>query len=86
MPPRTSQCKPTKYLYRDIKLLINEIRFAHYMIGQINPSETQTDIDNAATLGIDGFALNFGKTILLCSLPVIIIFLTISQTSFRIGP
>jgi hypothetical protein len=56
------------------------------MIGQINPSETQTDIDNAATLGIDGFALNFGKTILLCSLPVIIIFLTISQTSFRIGP
>ncbi|KAG9204539.1 hypothetical protein G6514_000998 [Epicoccum nigrum] len=39
----------------------NKPVFAHYMIGQINPSETQTDIDNAATLGIDGFALNFDQ-------------------------
>ena len=32
------------------------------MVGQIKTVEIQTDIDDAAGLGIDGFALNFGKT------------------------
>ena len=34
------------------------------MIGQIKASETKTDINDAAALGIDGFALNFGKALL----------------------
>lgn len=39
----------------------NKPVFAHYMVGQIKTVEIQTDIDDAAGLGIDGFALNFDQ-------------------------
>ncbi|CAM1506137.1 Fc.00g057780.m01.CDS01 [Cosmosporella sp. VM-42] len=34
--------------------------FAHYMVGGISQAHVQTDIDNAISVGFDGFALNVG--------------------------
>ncbi|KAJ4314488.1 hypothetical protein N0V94_006427 [Neodidymelliopsis sp. IMI 364377] len=39
----------------------NKPVFAHYLIGQINPEHTRQDIDDAMSLKIDAFALNFDQ-------------------------
>ena len=37
-------------------------RFAHYMIGEITDAHTRQDIIDAKALGLDAFAMNFGKS------------------------
>jgi hypothetical protein len=42
-------------------LLTHPTSVAHYMVGEIFNDHVRQDIIDAKALGLDGFALNFGK-------------------------
>jgi hypothetical protein len=42
-------------------VLICLFSVAHYMVGGVQEADVQKDIDDAKKLGLDGFALNYGK-------------------------